>query len=87
MNSGLNGDTEKRQKTLFASLLLSLWAPLATGLAVIVGRSVTQFADFIRRTMEFLVLLLSWLVFRYLARGERLAEETKKKWEKLWINI
>ena len=86
MNSELNEGINRRQRTLFASLLLSLWAPLATGIAVIMGRSVTQVADFIRRTMEFLVLLLSWLVFRYLTREEVLAEETKKRWERI-VNL
>ena len=77
MNSRLNMEAKKRQKTLLASLLLSLWAPLATGVAVLMNRSVTQFADFIRRTLELLVLLLSWLVFRYLTRGKELDEKTK----------
>jgi divalent metal cation (Fe/Co/Zn/Cd) transporter len=75
--------TAKRQKTLFASFLLSLWAPLATGIAVIMGRSLTQIADFVRRTVEFLVLLLSWLVFRYLTRGKELTAAEKKRWEKI----
>ena len=86
MNSRLKKETEKRQKTLLASLLLSLWAPLATGIAVIMSRSVTQIADFIRRTVELFVLLLSWLVFRYLTRDEGVPEETKKKWESI-VNL
>jgi divalent metal cation (Fe/Co/Zn/Cd) transporter len=59
---------------------------LATGIAVLMSCSVTQIADFIRRTMELFVLLLSWLVFRYLTRGEGPAEETKKKWERV-VNL
>ncbi|HHU76507.1 MAG TPA: cation transporter [Firmicutes bacterium] len=74
------------QKTLLASLLLSMWAPLATGIAMILGHSVTLIADFTRRTMEFLVLLLSWLVFRYLNKEEIPGEETKKKWERV-VNL
>ncbi len=74
---------EARQKTLLASLLLSLWAPLATGIAVLMSSSITQIADFIRRTMEFLVLFLSWLVFRYLAQGRKMPRETKKRWERI----
>ena len=76
----------KREKTLFASLLLSLWAPLATGVAVFMSRSTTQVADFIRRTMELLVLLLSWLVFRYLITGETLTNEMRMRWEKV-VNL
>ncbi len=74
---------KRSQKTLSASLLLSIWAPLATGVAMIMGRSVTLMADFTRRTMEFLVLLLSWLVFRYLNKEAVPAEEVKKKWERV----
>lgn len=73
---------QRQQKTLLASLLVSVWAPLATGIAVALSRSVTQLADFIRRTMEFLVLLLSWLVFRYLSRREDLSQLAKEKLER-----
>lgn len=86
MNSRLHKETDRRQKTFLASMLLSLWAPLATGIAVFMSRSVTQIADFIRRTVEFLVLLLSWLVFRYLTQGEEPDEKTKKRWEKI-VNL
>ncbi len=86
MSFDQNKEIEKRRKTLLASLLLSLWAPVATGIAVIMSSSATQIADFIRRTMEFVVLLLSWLVFRYLTTGEVTAEKTKKKWERV-VNL
>ena len=79
-------EVEKRKKTLLASLLLSSWAPLATGIAVFMSHSTTQVADFIRRTMELFVLLLSWLVFRYLTSNEGLADEVKKRWEKI-VNL
>ena len=82
MNCRLHLAREKRQKTLLASLLLSLWAPLATGFALIMNRSVTQLADFIRRTLELLVMLLSWLVFRYLTRGKEVDKKTKVSLEK-----
>lgn len=44
-----------------------MWAPLATGIAVVLSQSTTQVADFTRRTMEFAALLISWLVFRRVA--------------------
>ena len=86
MASELPQKTEKCQKTLFASMLLSSWAPLATGIAVLLGRSLTQFADFIRRTMEFVVLFLSWAIFRYLAQQEELTEAMKKRAERI-VNL
>ena len=38
-----------RERTLLIALLLSMWAPLATGYAVLMSHSTTQLADFIRR--------------------------------------
>jgi divalent metal cation (Fe/Co/Zn/Cd) transporter len=57
-----------RERTLLAALLLSAWAPLATGVAVAMSRSTTQLADFIRRTVELIVLFVSWYVFRQTAK-------------------
>ncbi len=55
-----------REKTLLAALLLSMWAPLATGIAVLLSHSTTQLADFVRRTVELVALAISYGVFRYL---------------------
>ncbi|NLK00019.1 MAG: cation transporter [Clostridia bacterium] len=80
------GGNEKREKTLLASLLLSLWAPLATGIAVLMSSSITQLADFIRRSMELLVLFLSWIVFRNLTGKRGVSQESKRKWERI-VNL
>lgn len=77
---------QQRQKTLLASFLVSVWAPLATGVAAFLNPSATQLADFLRRSTELLALLLSWLVFRYLAGGEELAQETQAYWERV-VNL
>lgn len=52
------------ERTLLASVLMSLPGPLVVGAALFVGRSSTQLADFIRRTAELVTLVVSWLVFR-----------------------
>jgi len=57
-----------RERTLLAALLLSLWAPLATGLAVLLSRSTTQVADFVRRSAELVAVALTWAVVRRLRR-------------------
>jgi divalent metal cation (Fe/Co/Zn/Cd) transporter len=69
-----------REKTLLVAFLLSVWAPLATGLAVLMSHSTTQVADFIRRTVELVALFVSWQVFRYLEGGHkpRLVESVAK---------
>jgi divalent metal cation (Fe/Co/Zn/Cd) transporter len=59
---------DRRERTLLLAVLLSLWAPLATGLAVILSRSSTQVADFTRRSVELVALMVSWWVYRHLQR-------------------
>ncbi len=72
-----------REKTLLVALLLSMWGPLATGIAVIMSTSTTQLADFIRRSAELVALFVSWWVFRYIARNKELDDEQKAKMEKI----
>jgi divalent metal cation (Fe/Co/Zn/Cd) transporter len=57
-----------REKTLLAALLLSIWAPLTTGIAVLLSNSTTQLADFVRRTVELVALAIAYGVFRYVER-------------------
>lgn len=61
---------KSREKTLLFALLLSMWAPIATGIAVLMSRSSTQVADFCRRSVELAALFVSWSVFRYIYRRE-----------------
>ncbi len=68
---------------MLIALLLSMWAPLATGIAVIMSSSTTQLADFIRRSVELIALFTSWWVFRYIARNQDLDPAIKAKMEKI----
>lgn len=68
MNGLSKEEAASREKTLLAALLLSMWAPLTTGIAVLLSRSTTQLADFIRRTVELIALFISWRVFRRVQR-------------------
>jgi len=83
MNTLSDEQVASREKTLLASLLLSIWAPLATGVAVVHSRSSTQLADFIRRSVELFALLLSWWVFRYLQRNKALDARSTARMEKM----
>lgn len=74
---------KQRQRTLFSAILLSMWAPLTTGLAVWMSQSTTQLADFIRRTVELLALLISYLVFRYLANHSEMKKIEVLKLERV----
>jgi len=69
MNGLSKEQSSSREKTLLTALLLSLPAPLVTGIAVISSHSTTQLADFIRRTVELLALIISWWIFRQLQRN------------------
>ncbi|MDQ7792844.1 MAG: cation transporter [bacterium] len=68
MNALSQEQAGRRERTLLAALLLSAWAPLATGLGVVLSRSTTQVADFVRRTVELAALFTAWWVFRRLER-------------------
>lgn len=74
---------QKREKTLFAAVLLSIPGPLVTGIAAISSHSSTQLADFIRRSAELLALFVAWWVFRYLQRHTRLSEDNRTRLEQM----
>ena len=83
MNTLTKEQVARREKTLLAALLLSMWAPLMTGIAVLLSHSTTQLADFIRRSIELIALFVSWWIFRYLARNKELDPENKVRMEKI----
>lgn len=51
-------------RTLLTSVVLSAPGPIVMGLGLLLGRSSTQLADFIRRSVELAAIVVSWLVFR-----------------------
>jgi len=68
---------------MLLAVMLSLWAPLATGLAVILSRSTTQVADFTRRSVELVALLISWWVYRHLRRRPALKATERLRLERV----
>lgn len=59
------------ERTLLASVILSSPGPLVVGLGLLVGRSSTQLADFIRRTAELGAIIVSWIMYRVIhKKGE-----------------
>lgn len=71
------------ERTLFASVLLSAPGPLVVGIGLLMGRSSTQLADFVRRTAELAAIIVSWAVFRRLSRENPGDEAGKEKLEKV----
>ena len=51
-------------RTLLMSVLMSSPGPIVVGLGLLAGRSATQLADFVRRSAEFLVIIVSFVVYR-----------------------
>ena len=60
----MNRSGNTGQRTLLAAMLLSLPGPLVLGAGLLLGRSSTQLADFIRRTAELGAIIVSWAVYR-----------------------
>ncbi|NLL43818.1 MAG: cation transporter [Firmicutes bacterium] len=71
------------ERTLLASVLLSSPGPLVLGIALVYGRSSTQIADFIRRTVELGAIIISWIVFRMLPTSSEPDPSRKARLEAL----
>lgn len=52
------------ERTLLTSVLLSAPGPIVLGIGLLQGRSATQLADLIRRTVELLSIVISYSVYR-----------------------
>ena len=54
---------DKRLKTLILSVVFSGFGPVVTGIALFMNTSATQFADFLRRSVELGVLILALVLY------------------------
>lgn len=67
-------------KTLRWSVFMSAPGPLVVGLGLLTSSSVTQMADFVRRSAELLAIIMSFVVYENVAtmhdeqKNERLSE-------------
>ena len=68
---------------MFASVLLSSPGPIVVGLGLLLGKSSTQLADFIRRTAELAAIIVSWVVFRITHKDESTDTNRKAKLERI----
>lgn len=74
---------ESGGRTLLASVLLSAPGPLVVGAGLFLGRSATQYADFVRRTAELAAIIVSFIVFRMLHKGGEPEEKRRKRLENI----
>lgn len=56
-------ETRSGKRTMLVSVLMSAPGPLVVGMGLMVGRSSTQIADFVRRSAELLALIAAYIVF------------------------
>ena len=69
------------ERTLLASVVLSSPGPVVVGIGLLLGRSSTQLADFIRRTAELVAIIVSWAIFRITNRGAEFDADRKARLE------
>ncbi len=71
-----------RKKVLLTALLLSTPGAVVTGIAALSSHSTTQFADFIRRSMELVAMFISWWVFIQLQQSQNHDEAERIRLER-----
>ena len=67
----------KQKKTLILSIVFSSFAPIVTGLALLLTDASTQLADFLRRTIELFVLIMALYTYNKTAQLEPTAPKRK----------
>ena len=70
------------KKTLLLSVIMSSPGPLVVGLGLLIGQSSTQLADFVRRSIELLAIILSFVVYCITTKDENVNTLKKEKYEK-----
>lgn len=78
MNSKKSGS-----KTMLMSILMSAPGPLIIGLGLIVGKSSTQIADFVRRSAELLGIIMAFVVYKITTRDGITDTAQKERLERL----
>lgn len=71
------------KKTLLASVIMSSPGPIVVGMGLLVGRSSTQLADFIRRTAEFAAIIVSWVIYGVTNKNTDIDTERKMHLERI----
>ena len=70
------------KKTLLFSIFTSSPGPLVIGLGLLIGKSSTQIADFVRRSIELIAIILAFIVYSITTKENNVDENKKSKYEK-----
>ncbi len=65
-------------RTLLMSLVLSSAGPIVVGIGLFLGRSTTQLADFVRRSVELCAILVSYIIYNIVHRDDAETETLHK---------
>lgn len=71
------------KRTLLASVIMSSPGPIVVGIGLLLGRSSTQLADFIRRTAELAAIIVSWVVYNITHKGAGPDAQRKSQLERI----
>lgn len=69
-------------RTLLMSVLMSSPGPIVVGLGLLMGKSSTQLADFVRRSSELMAIIVSYIVYTVTNRDTFADEQKKVKLER-----
>ena len=64
-------------RTLLMSVLMSSPGPIVVGLGLLMGKSSTQLADFVRRSAELLAIIVSFVVYNLTNKEQDLPKRTR----------
>lgn len=70
-------------KTLLLSVIMSSPGPLVVGLGLLVGKSSTQLADFVRRSSELVAIIISYIIYTITTKEDEVDLVKKEKLEKI----
>ena len=70
-------------RTLLMSVIMSAPGPLIIGLGLLVGRSSTQVADFIRRSAELLAIIMAFVIYQMTTKDGVCDEIRKARLERM----
>ena len=70
-------------RTLLMSVIMSAPGPLIIGLGLLVGRSSTQIADFIRRSAELLAIIMAFVIYQMTTKDGVCDEIRKARLERM----
>ena len=70
-------------RTLLWSVIMSSPGPIVVGIGLLMGKSSTQTADFVRRSAELLGIIMAYVTYQLTTRDGQVDQEKKERLERL----